>query len=67
MNTRVEKENKMELLETQDPEKKRLIETSNRHREELERELDGMGDRSQKMLKKRTHHWRGVGSDLCGG
>lgn len=41
----------MELLETQDPEKKRLIETSNRHREELERELDDMGDRSQKMLK----------------
>lgn len=41
----------MELLETQDPEKKKLIETSNRHRQELEREIDDIGDRSQKMMK----------------
>lgn len=41
----------MELLETQDPEKKKLIETSNRHRQELEREIDDIGNRSQKMLK----------------
>jgi hypothetical protein len=41
----------MELLETQDPEKKKLIETSNRHRYELEREMDEMGARSQKILK----------------
>ena len=41
----------MEWLETQDPEKKKLIETSNRHRQELEREIDDIGSRSQKMLK----------------
>jgi hypothetical protein len=41
----------MELLETQDPDKKRLIETSNRHRQELEREVSDIGDRTQQMLK----------------
>ncbi|MBS1951965.1 MAG: hypothetical protein JST37_13245 [Bacteroidetes bacterium] len=41
----------MELLETQDPEKKKLIETSARHKQELERELKNVSDRSEKMLK----------------
>ncbi|MBS1682353.1 MAG: hypothetical protein JST48_11625 [Bacteroidetes bacterium] len=41
----------MELLETQDPEKKRLIETSERHRMEMEREVKDISDRSEKMLK----------------
>ncbi|MBS1506850.1 MAG: hypothetical protein JSS79_09395 [Bacteroidetes bacterium] len=41
----------MELLETQDPEKKRLIESSNRHRQEMERELKDISERSEKILK----------------
>ncbi len=41
----------MELLETQDPEKKRLIETSLRHKHEMEREVKDISDRSEKMLK----------------
>jgi hypothetical protein len=41
----------MELLETQDPEKKRLIESSLRHRQEMEREVKNISDRSEKMLK----------------
>jgi hypothetical protein len=41
----------MELLETQDPEKKRLIETSLRHKYEMEREVKDISDRSEKMLK----------------
>ena len=41
----------MELLETQDPEKKRLIESSFRHKQEMEREVKDISDRSEKMLK----------------
>ncbi|GHM99974.1 hypothetical protein WSM22_14640 [Cytophagales bacterium WSM2-2] len=41
----------MELLETQDPEKKKLIETSERHRQEMERQVKDISDRSEKMLK----------------
>jgi hypothetical protein len=41
----------MELLETQDPEKKKLIETSLRHKHEMEREVKDISDRSEKMLK----------------
>jgi hypothetical protein len=41
----------MELLETQDPDKKRLIESSERHRYEMEREVKEISDRSEKMLK----------------
>ena len=41
----------MELLESQDPEKKRLIETSLRHKHEMEREVKDLSDRSEKMLK----------------
>jgi len=41
----------MELLETQDPEKKRLIETSDRHRQEMERDLRDLSDRTESVLK----------------
>lgn len=41
----------MELLETQDPEKKKLIESSLRHKHEMEREVKDISDRSEKMLK----------------
>ncbi|HTH58353.1 MAG TPA: hypothetical protein VL728_20040 [Cyclobacteriaceae bacterium] len=41
----------MELLETHDPEKKKLIESSLRHKYEMEREVKEISDRSEKMLK----------------
>jgi hypothetical protein len=41
----------MELLETQDPEKKRLIETSNRHRSEMEKEVKAISEKTEKALK----------------
>jgi translation initiation factor 2B subunit (eIF-2B alpha/beta/delta family) len=41
----------MELLETQDPEKRRLIETSDRHKRELEREVKSLSDKTEKTLK----------------
>ena len=41
----------MELLESQDPEKKKLIESSERHRQEMERQVKDISDRSEKMLK----------------
>ena len=41
----------MELLETQDPEKKRLIETSDRHKRELEKEVVAISDKTEKVLK----------------
>lgn len=41
----------MELLETQDPEKKKLIETSDRHKLELQRELNAISDKTQATLK----------------
>jgi len=41
----------MELLETQDPEKKKLIETSARHKQELERGIKDISDRGEKLLK----------------
>jgi hypothetical protein len=41
----------MELLETQDPEKKRLLETSNRHRQEMEREIKDISKKSEKIVK----------------
>ena len=46
-----EKENSMELLETQDPEKKRLIEASDRHKQELQREVKAMSDKTEKVVK----------------
>ena len=41
----------MELLETQDPEKKRLIETSDRHKKELQREVKAMSDKTEQAVK----------------
>jgi hypothetical protein len=41
----------MELLETQDPERRRLIETSDRHKHELEKEVKSLSDKTEKTLK----------------
>jgi hypothetical protein len=41
----------MELLETQDPEKRKLIETSQRHRREMERELKSISEKTERVLK----------------
>lgn len=41
----------MELLETQDPERKRLLETSDRHRQEMERELKNISSGTEKIVK----------------
>ena len=41
----------MELLETQDPEKRKLIETSDRHKRELEKEVRAISDKTEKTLK----------------
>jgi hypothetical protein len=40
----------MELLETQDPEKKKLIETSDRHKKALEKEMGELKQRTDKVL-----------------
>lgn len=40
----------MELLETQDPEKRRLIETSDRHKKELEKEVTALAQKTERML-----------------
>jgi hypothetical protein len=40
----------MELLETQDPEKRKLLETSERHRRELEKEVTDITQRTEKVL-----------------
>lgn len=41
----------MELLETQDPEKKKLIEASERHKRELEKEIHEMSDKTEQAVK----------------
>jgi len=41
----------MELLESQDPEKKRLIETSDRHKHELEKEVKALSDKTERVVK----------------
>lgn len=41
----------MEILETQDPEKKRLIETSDRHKHEIQKEVKAMSDRTEQVVK----------------
>lgn len=41
----------MELLETQDPEKRKLIEASDRHKHEMEREVKALTDKTEKVLK----------------
>ena len=40
----------MELLEGQDPEKKKLIETSERHKRALEKEVGDMTKKTERML-----------------
>lgn len=40
----------MELLETQDPDKKKLIETSERHRRELQKEVKAISERTERIL-----------------
>lgn len=41
----------MELLETQNPEKKRLIEASQRHKQELQREVKAMSEKTEQTVK----------------
>jgi len=40
----------MELLETKDPDKRRLLETSERHKLELEREVKSLSDKTERLL-----------------
>jgi hypothetical protein len=40
----------MELLESQDPEKRKLIEKSERHKRELEKEVTAISNQTEKML-----------------
>ena len=40
----------MELLETQDPERRRLIETSDRHKHELETEINELSLKTEKVI-----------------
>ena len=41
----------MELLETQDPDKKKLIETSDRHKRAMEKELSDLTEKTDRVLK----------------
>ncbi|MBK5279953.1 MAG: hypothetical protein JJE09_13925 [Bacteroidia bacterium] len=38
-------------METQDPEKRKLIETSDRHKRELEKEVKAISDKTEQVLK----------------
>lgn len=40
----------MELLETQSPERRKLLETSERHKMELEKEMKGVSDKTEKAI-----------------
>ena len=40
----------MESLETKDPDKRRLIEATERHKRELEKEVRSLSDKTEKML-----------------
>jgi len=40
----------MELLETQDPEKRKLIETSERHKREIEKEVTAMTQKTERVV-----------------
>ncbi len=40
----------MEFLETQDPERRKLIETSDRHKYELDKEIKSISDKTEKTL-----------------
>ncbi len=41
----------MELLETQDPEKQRLVEASDRHKHEIEKEVKELSDKTERIVK----------------
>jgi len=41
----------MELLETQDPERKKLLETSDRHKRAMERDLNDLSHKTDRALK----------------
>ena len=41
----------MELLETPDPEKKRLLETSDRYKHEIEKEVKELSDKTERIAK----------------
>lgn len=40
----------MELLETQSPERRKLLETSERHKKEFEKEIKGVSDKTEKAI-----------------
>ncbi len=40
----------MELLETQSPERRKLLETSERHKRELEKEMKGVSEKTEKAI-----------------
>lgn len=41
----------MELLESQDPEKRKLIEATDRHKRELQKEIKSISERSESVMK----------------
>ena len=41
----------MELLETQDPDRRKLIETSDRHKRELEKDIKSASDKTEQFTK----------------
>lgn len=41
----------MELLESQDPEKRKLIEATDRHKRELQKEIKSISERSESAMK----------------
>ena len=41
----------MEILETQDPEKRKLLETSDRHRKEIEKDVSELTQQTERVLK----------------
>jgi len=55
----------MELLETQDPEKKKLIESSERHKKALEKEVTELSKKTEKDAYQCVDHWRFIGVNLC--
>ena len=40
----------MELLETQSPERRKLLETSERHKRELEKEVKSVSEKTEKAI-----------------
>lgn len=41
----------MELLETANPEKQRLIEATNQYKREIQKEVQGMSDKTERVMK----------------